>query len=746
MKKLRLLSLLLLPFVLHAQDFNRYQTLESSGNLPADLMLTASKKYNAELKNISQTDYTKQEKEARKTFALESNFVLDDLLKSGLVLFNDPVSQYLNEVSGLVSKSLSTNKNIRVYALRSTAVNAFATSQGAIFVTLGLLAQLENEAQLAYIIAHEITHVLENHPVDLYLEAKDIEKGSSQRSVFGSTTFDDKVLAKNRYSKELESAADDNGLELMRKSDYSTATLNTVFDVLKYSYLPFDEIPFERTFIETDGLRYPNAYWLEKVNPIRGEDENADDSKSDHPNIGQRRTALAQALQAGSGSGTRNFILPEERFHTIQKIARFELPQLHLHRGQFAESIYTAYLLQRETPSLYLQKCMVKAFYLHSKYLNDGEYSFDVKLDSIEGEIQGVFNFLSKIKPSEATVLALQKAWKLHLEDKSDREVAQIVEDLFVELATKFSSFDELSKPQTNTSIQTATVADTSTTNNSKVRSKFDRIREKQKLEAPSTPEATFSSNAFDAFINDPSFKTAFEQGQSTYKKRQEDEAQFTKNFNQAAWKKRELKEMRHGANLGISKVVMVNPFFIKLNEKSDNPALYLDTEIGQNRFNTLMRESAKLAGLKTVFLDVEDLKENQTDQFNDIRVLNEWFAEQVQFSDLSLTPGLQQSRIDTLASKYETEYFLWTGAISLMPRKRNALGPIVGGLFFWPQFPWAIANAANPKYDVLYYAILFDVKTMRRWVIKFEYFKYNDFETVVKAHSYDAFLQMRKK
>ena len=422
------------------------------------------------------------------------------------------------------------------------------------------------------------------------------------------------------------------------------------------------------------------------------------------------------------------------------------MPQLHLHRGQLSESVYTAYLLQRETPSFYLQKCIVKAFYLHAKYLNDGEYTFDVKIDSIEGEIQGVYNFLNKIKPLEANILALQKAWKLHLQDKNDQEVAQIVEDLFVELARQFSSFEELSKPKTNTLVQTTSVADTSENNSPKVRSKFDRIREKQKQEAPSTPEATFSSNAFEAFINDPSFKTAFEKGQNTYKKRQEEEAQFTKNFNQAAWKKRELKEMRHGTHLGITKVVMVNPFFVKLNEKSDNPALYLETEIGQNRFNTLMQESAKLAGLKTVFLDVEDLKENQTDRFNDIRVLNEWFAEQVQFSDLSLTPGLQQSRIDSLASKYGTEYFLWTGAISLMPRKRNAIGPIVGGLFFWPQFPWAIANAANPKYDVLYYSILFDVKTMRRRVIKFEYFKYNNFETVVKAHSYDAFLQIRKK
>lgn len=740
------LLILFWGITLKAQDFNHYQSLECSGNIPADFTISSGKKYAADIKTIAKADFNQQEAKARQTFALESNFVLDDLLKSGLVLFNDPVSNYLNEVCAQVTKTLKSDKNIRVYALRSTAVNAFATNQGAIFVTLGILAQLENEAQLAYVLAHEIIHVLDAHPIDLFLEAQAIERTSSQRSVLGSTTFDDKILAKNRYSKELESSADAKGLELMLKTDYSTATLHTVFDVLKYSYLPFDEIPFDRSFMETNGIKFPEKYWLDKVNPIRGEDEFAEDSKSDHPNIAQRRAALARILQNTPGKGTQNFVLPENRFFHAQKIARFELPLLHLRRGELSEAIYTAYLLSKENNSLYLEKCVVKALYLHAKYLNDADYTYISKVDSIEGEIQQVFHFLKQLNKTDATVLALQKAWKLQQQAPDDMEIKQLHTDLFVEIGQYYKNLEDFKE---KTVVAESPKPPVATSNDKpKTRSKYDRIKEKQQ-EAGITSNSTgqnYLNRAFDEFIEDTAFKTAFDQGQTAYQQRIKDEETYNSKKSKEDWEKQQLKEMRHGANLGISKVVIVNPFFVKLNEKKDNPVLYLDTESGQNKFSDMMQDMAKKAALKAVFLDVESLKETQTDQFNDIRVLNEWFAEQVQFSDLSLTPGLQQARIDTLANKYGTDYFLWTGAISLLPKSHNAIQPILGALIFWPQLPWAIANAANPKYDLLYYAILFDVRTMKRRVIKFEYLSYSDFDPVVKAHSYDAFLQIRKK
>ena len=42
---------------------------------------------------------------------------------------------------------------VRIYVTKSPYVNAFSTDQGVIMINIGLIAQLENEAQLAYAVA-----------------------------------------------------------------------------------------------------------------------------------------------------------------------------------------------------------------------------------------------------------------------------------------------------------------------------------------------------------------------------------------------------------------------------------------------------------------------------------------------------------------------------------------------------------------------------------------------------------------
>lgn len=56
--------------------------------------------------------------------------------------------------------------------LNTEDINAFACPGGQIFVTLGLLKFLDNEAQLACILGHEITHVDKKHAI------KDIQKSN----------------------------------------------------------------------------------------------------------------------------------------------------------------------------------------------------------------------------------------------------------------------------------------------------------------------------------------------------------------------------------------------------------------------------------------------------------------------------------------------------------------------------------------------------------------------------------------
>jgi len=82
------------------------------------------------------------------------------LLLSGDKLFNDPLTIYVNKVADeLLKNEPELRKKIKIYVTKSSDVNAHAFDKGFIFINVGLLAQLENEAQLAFILSHEINQI-----------------------------------------------------------------------------------------------------------------------------------------------------------------------------------------------------------------------------------------------------------------------------------------------------------------------------------------------------------------------------------------------------------------------------------------------------------------------------------------------------------------------------------------------------------------------------------------------------------
>ncbi len=78
---------------------------------------------------------------------------------------NDPALQaYVNEVGRWLS--LQTDKPDmpwRFAVLDTDSVNAFAVPGGYVFVTRGLLLLMRDESELAGVLAHEISHVIERH-------------------------------------------------------------------------------------------------------------------------------------------------------------------------------------------------------------------------------------------------------------------------------------------------------------------------------------------------------------------------------------------------------------------------------------------------------------------------------------------------------------------------------------------------------------------------------------------------------
>jgi predicted Zn-dependent protease len=62
--------------------------------------------------------------------------------------------------------------------IESSDVNAFAAPGGYIFVTRGLYALLQNEAELAGVLAHEVGHVISKHHLKILQKSRLLDMGS----------------------------------------------------------------------------------------------------------------------------------------------------------------------------------------------------------------------------------------------------------------------------------------------------------------------------------------------------------------------------------------------------------------------------------------------------------------------------------------------------------------------------------------------------------------------------------------
>ncbi len=77
---------------------------------------------------------------------------------------SDPVSMYVAQLGGrLTAQAPGLKWPYSFHVVASSDVNAFALPGGAIFVNLGTIQAVETEAQLAGVLAHEISHVVLRH-------------------------------------------------------------------------------------------------------------------------------------------------------------------------------------------------------------------------------------------------------------------------------------------------------------------------------------------------------------------------------------------------------------------------------------------------------------------------------------------------------------------------------------------------------------------------------------------------------
>jgi predicted Zn-dependent protease len=173
--------------------------------------------------------------------------------RSGLVYEAGIVTAYLNHVAAkLIPEKVKQNISFQISLLRHPIPNAFALPHGALYVHTGMLARMENEAQLAAVLSHEISHIIHRHTIQTFRNVKQASAFASTLAVIGAPAglpglgvvvlgSVGALAAVSGYSQKLEEEADTEGLRLMVTAGYDPREAIKVFENLK-RYVEQEEI------------------------------------------------------------------------------------------------------------------------------------------------------------------------------------------------------------------------------------------------------------------------------------------------------------------------------------------------------------------------------------------------------------------------------------------------------------------------------------------------------------------------
>jgi beta-barrel assembly-enhancing protease len=227
------------------------------------------------------------------------------LRRSPLAIKDADLTKYLQD---MICRLTDTHcPDIRVHVVRTPWFNATMAPNGMMQVWSGLLLRVENEAQLAAVLGHELGHYLERHSLERLRDVKSRAAFAQFLGLFGVVGAIGQIgmlAGAFAFSRDHETRADRMGMKLLQQASWSG-----------------DEAP---------------KVWgnlLDEVKIRGGEDVGKRSAMfATHPAIEQRRDELIKLIKPGGQSH------PEPLAKVLEK-HRLTWVQDEIRRGQFEESM-----------------------------------------------------------------------------------------------------------------------------------------------------------------------------------------------------------------------------------------------------------------------------------------------------------------------------------------------------------------------------------------------------------------------
>jgi predicted Zn-dependent protease len=156
-------------------------------------------------------------------------------------LYNDSkVQSYVASLGKrMAAQSERPNLPWEFHVVDDAAVNAFALPGGFIYITRGLMTSINDEAELATVLGHEIGHVTYRHSVQQISKAQLAQLGlgigsilSSDIARFGQLASAGLSILFLKYGRDAENQADQAGFRYALNQNYDVREMTDVFQTL----------------------------------------------------------------------------------------------------------------------------------------------------------------------------------------------------------------------------------------------------------------------------------------------------------------------------------------------------------------------------------------------------------------------------------------------------------------------------------------------------------------------------------
>lgn len=596
MKNLLLILSTLFIFKITAQiDLNTYKRLESKGKLPHFLKTELSTLVKEDQKNkrVHFLDDADEEEFLNLAYQrLVRRFLVGDCI------YGDEISNYVEALAKqCYGSNTSELKGIDFVTVNSNSAFVRGVYPGVVFVSTGLIAQVENEAQLAFWILQGIAQVKLNLDQKIYLS--DLSANTSNFDQINPLEFAQEV------------SADSLAFIQFNQTPFASKECTAAMLVKIYSYLPFEDLFFPRNYFNTSNYFIPEQQFGKKEFPIKTTEEFSDIERK---NLVKRQTLLELKTK---NTGTKTYVNDEQILQRIKDVGRMELVRISMSSGEYVLGVYQIFILEKKVKnSIYLDRLKAYAWYNIMAERQTGNLQYNkASLYNCEGEICHLFHLLQQKKKDEIITLSLRQIYDLHKKHPTDKAISTIYSKMinrlaenknFTFLAYKSSNFyqlDSLSKlePPSNKSSEQAT--------------KYDKIASKKGPVGIDT--SAYYLYGIPDIIADPTFENAFKTRRDSIEKSivavNLSEMTPKERFRYQKQQAKEAKSLRSGT-FGVDSVLIVSPnIFIRQSNRFSTDKI---VQYREDFTQTLLDNSAK-NGVYTMLLDLKSVQITGSTEFN---------------------------------------------------------------------------------------------------------------------------------